>query len=573
VIDTSPGTGCENEAVRGPEVADVQVKGLGQGAGGYVSLGWSKGWRWICHETHVKSLRDLLSGIEDLSSREGFVPIGSSRVRTVGLFSLPYGQKVVVKRYHPRGLIRVLLMNLRGTQWEAEWKGAHILRDLGILTPFPLALGERRSLGLSWEGAVVMEAISNADTLVERLVSLPSGPQRLKLLETVGGFVAKLHESGVLHKDLHADNILVGGENLYLVDLHRLRAGRKRPSFPERMRNLAQLLVSLRGRLSLEEEGSVVRGYLESRGEADRLPEIGPCLDRIKEAMIRAYEIRRTRRCLQEGTRFARRRWEGLRLRMRREAPLEVLLPLLEESRSVRDGDDPRALKLSEQTKVTVHSCPWKPPPHFVCIKGFSLRGLWRILRSSLRPSRAVRFWVGAWGLTVRGFRAPKVYFLWERRRWGLLRESGVVMEKVEGAEGIDRYVVNRFGSRADPEAQRRKRRLIRQMAFTLAAFHGKGVVHRDLKAGNLLVKEKGKRVDLVFLDLEDVRFHRRVRDRWVVRNLAQLDASMPACVSSWDRGRFLLLYGAASGRDREELKRLAAEAKILSRMRRGRGS
>jgi tRNA A-37 threonylcarbamoyl transferase component Bud32 len=98
---------------------------------------------------------------------------------------------------------------------------------------------------------------------------------------------------------------------------------------------------------------------------------------------------------------------------------------------------------------------------------------------------------------------------------------------------------------------------------------HGKGVFHGDLKAGNILVRDHGDAPpEILFLDLEAVRFQRRVSRRKVVLNLAQLDASLPACVSPTDRLRFLCRYGREK-MPRDHLRGLARDALQISIKRR----
>ncbi len=143
-------------------------------------------------------------------------------------------------------------------------------------------------------------------------------------------------------------------------------------------------------------------------------------------------------------------------------------------------------------------------------------------------------------------------------------------MERVEKGLGLDRYASKNFSPPLESRGLRRKRELIFQMASTLAKLHTKGVLHRDLKASNVLVKEYNDSLGIVLLDLDVVRFRGSVSRRHVALNLGQLDASLPPCVSRWDRLRFLSKYWDRRG-DREGLRALAREATHLSILRRRR--
>src|SRR5262249_42904367 len=68
---------------------------------------------------------------------------------------------------------------------------------------------------------------------VHFLPTLPPGRQatiRQRLAVALGAFLARLHEVGILHHDLHPGNVMVGltdadEPRLYLLDLHSLRLG------------------------------------------------------------------------------------------------------------------------------------------------------------------------------------------------------------------------------------------------------------------------------------------------------------------------------------------------------------
>jgi tRNA A-37 threonylcarbamoyl transferase component Bud32 len=141
-------------------------------------------------------------------------------------------------------------------------------------------------------------------------------------------------------------------------------------------------------------------------------------------------------------------------------------------------------------------------------------------------------------------------------------------MEWVADGKGLDRYAAIRFAPPLGPARFAEKTGLIRELAATLARMHRKGVFHGDLKAGNVLVRARGSSPRVVFLDLDAVRFGRRVGFNDRALNLAQLDASLPACVSRWDRLRFLRDYG--KGRlGRADLKEMARRTVRISEKRR----
>jgi glycosyltransferase involved in cell wall biosynthesis len=97
-------------------------------------------------------------------------------------------------------------------------------------------------------------------------------------------------------------------------------------------------------------------------------------------------------------------------------------------------------------------------------------------------------------------------------------------------------------------------RRALRDAAAEwLGRLHKDGIYHGDLKAVNVLVRTEPER-GFPLVDTDRVRFFARPVDRRRrVKNLAQLSASIPVCVSLSERLRFLRRYARAGGFDDEE--------------------
>jgi hypothetical protein len=251
----------------------------------------------------------------------------------------------------------------------------------------------------------------------------------------------------------------------------------------------------------------------------------------------------------------------GWRLIARKGFPLGALARVLQDAESVCGRGDPRALKLAPGSRVTAHRCQLAGKPYDLCVKAYPYRGLRHALRWSAKTSRARSFWKGCWGLRARGFHVPDPYLMWEQRRLGfLLVTCGVVTERVRGASALDRYV--------EGATARERRQVLTAMARTLRRMHDKEIFHGDLKAGNVLVRGGSGRPEVVLLDLDAVRFRRRLSWHQRALNLAQLDASLSPAVGPRDRLRFLATYGRGQG-NRGPLRILAREVMRLSALRR----
>jgi serine/threonine protein kinase len=106
--------------------------------------------------------------------------------------------------------------------------------------------------------------------------------------------------------------------------------------------------------------------------------------------------------------------------------------------------------------------------------------------------------------------------------------------------ERLDHRILRRFREQGLPVEERRG--LISEVATFVRRLHRAGIYHGDLKACNLFVQigESGDRRIRV-VDYDRVRLDRPLGFRRRVKNLAQLSASIPTCISRSDRLRFFL--------------------------------
>jgi len=116
---------------------------------------------------------------------------------------------------------------LRGKrQARAIWKAAHALELRGLPAPLGLALlpeHEGEDLGAWWLLSSTLWGESKG-TPAPSLDGLASGSPRPPGLETeLGRYLARLHLSGLRHRDLKGDNLRLAGDRLHLVDLDGLR--------------------------------------------------------------------------------------------------------------------------------------------------------------------------------------------------------------------------------------------------------------------------------------------------------------------------------------------------------------
>ena len=435
---------------------------------------------------------------------------------------LASGDPVFLKHFAPgRHRVREAVKRALGLQAaRREWRALVSLHARGVAVPEPLAFAE-----LEGGEFVIATRFLAGRTLEQTLAEQPTG--RRALLHAVGDLVASLHAAGWTHGDLHHGNLLVGAGGVWLLDLQS--ALPVRAAFAQ-ARDLGELDHSLAGALSLANRVRLrCRALRLSRpfgaGARQRLRAVG----RASEARARAYARSRTRRARRPGRRYARLRagrCEGLRLRRIDEA---FLLKALEAHQGALAEGGPRVIKLGSRSSVTRVEVGGLR----VVLKQWQQRGPWRLAVDLLRGSPAARAWRGGVGLRARRIGAAVPYAFLERRQLGLPVASWLLLEDLWPALPADSCELD-------------SRRVADALAALLARLHRAGIRHGDLKASHVYLATGAAGLEARLIDLEGVRFGHRLPDRARIRELAELNASLPDALPDALRCRAFERYRAA---------------------------
>ncbi len=442
--------------------------------------------------------------------------------RQLTRLTLAGGERVLVKRIRRASSRRPLRARLRDglglSPAAREWWMLRHLRGGDVPVPEPLALGR-----LGDGDAIVVTRYREGRPLREALAR--AGPaERRALARTVGDLVARLHAAGIVHRDLHAGNVRIGEDGPLLLDFQSARRSR---SARRRRADLGALDHSLSGVLSragrarlLASALSLPRPFGPAGGDALR------AVGRAALARGRARARSRTRRALAPGRRFARLdlgAWRGLRAR---DVPESVVRAALE-----RAPGEGLALKVDGRSRVAAVCCGGRR----LVVKTFPPRGPLRALADALRGSPARRAWLGGHGLAARRIGAARPVAFVERR------VAFVPVASAVAAEDLSEWTPADAAPGAAPPGE-----VALALAGLARALHVRGAQHRDLKASHVLLQRDGDALRARLLDLEDVRFPRRIGERGRIAALAQLNASLPDAIPDACRVRAFRCYAAA---------------------------
>lgn len=207
---------------------------------------------------------------------------------------------------------------------------------------------------------------------------------------------------------------------------------------------------------------------------------------------------------------------------------------------------------LDSRNRVVALTLPVDPPrPVEAVIKQFRPAGLQR-LKTVVVASKERKAWRGAAACLERDIPTPRPLACLRRRAAGVVVESYYVSERVFGAREI-RYLLREL------DAERR-RQLLAELGPLLRRAHDRGILHRDLSDGNILVAGgppppgtprpafmrddvPGAAFAFYLIDTNRIRLRRRIGWLARVKNLVRLG------VPDEDQAFFLDAYfGARAG-------------------------
>jgi hypothetical protein len=195
---------------------------------------------------------------------------------------------------------------------------------------------------------------------------------------------------------------------------------------------------------------------------------------------------------------------------------------------------------------------------HVLYYKEYVDRSLWDTLKHVVRASRARRAFDASMMLLANGISAPDILALGEVRQALLCKRCFLVTFAVMASQPV--YVLlGDDSSELETAALRCKRDLLRTLGHTIGRMHARGIVHGDLRPGNILGRCDEGQWQLFFLDNERTRRWPWVPGRLRRKNLVQV-GMVATGVSRTDRFRFWQAYLAECPELRRRAKHWARQ-------------
>jgi tRNA A-37 threonylcarbamoyl transferase component Bud32 len=448
--------------------------------------------------------------------------------RTVYRVVLP-GIDFYLKQYRSSGIRARLRDWLRPSKARIECRHILSLAEKKVPTPEVLAVGETESGGRPASSFLLTRTVPEVtplgtflETTFREWPDRRQTPFRQRLAVALGKLLARMHDAGVTHRDLHAGNLLLrltpdDGPELYLIDLHLLRCGE-----PLDARKARAGLITLNRWFILRSERSdrlrFWRAYQDARCEGTRCLTVSPPKNKLSavsyqlsapikigvspsetgereecrhlEKQTLASNLRFWRRhdrnCLGNNRYFCRVRRSGVAGHAVADLSGDVLAELLADPDAPFRRPDGVVLKNSPSSAVVEFDLPGTGGLRRVIYKRFTATRWADPWTALVRPTPALRSYVLGHGLRLRCLPTPRPLGVWHRRRRGLLRDGYLLTEKVQDARDLITFVKD-LGALPPDDRRRELRRMIDQAAALVRDLHHRRLSHRDLKAPNLL--------------------------------------------------------------------------------------
>jgi len=550
------------------------------------------GHRWTCCD----GVEALLSTVPERAwacpEGQGWERVKQNARREVWravIGGVPYYLKYYFQESWPRRLKHLF----RTPACQAEWEGGRFARRAGIPAACPVACTGTVRRGRRRAALLVTEALEPAQPLNEFWLQLHSDPDvrrrradTLQLMELLAEMIARAHQAGLEHLDMHAANILVqtvgpGRYRTVFVDLQSVR--RDRPlSVRAVVRNLAQLNQWFGKHSSVGDRLRFLRAYLRWRNEFEARFEHGRSLKlgyrELVRALARAAQRHarrlwgsRDRRLGRDGRYFTRLRlpggWRGMAVTACKHPAEESRASRLVFDRAWWQRTLGRPLDFfnaasackdshSAEVRRTLLKHPDESLP--VILKRPRARNGWRRLVQLLPPSRSRRGWQLGHALLHRDLPTARPLAFLERR-WGpFILDSLLITEAIPGAVDLESYLRAQQASLPGPDWLRVKRQLCLMLARLLRGLQQRGFRHRDCKASNVLVMPYPQ-PKLIWIDMDGLRHGGRESTTTDLRPLVRMEVSLrdlPGLTRA-DRVRFLKAYFAGYGATRDRWRTL----------------
>ncbi|HSG92706.1 MAG TPA: hypothetical protein VK999_03265, partial [Methylotenera sp.] len=297
-------------------------------------------------------------------------------------------------------LLKLMTDNSQGRRVLAKEQAGHQLMLAANLSLPAIELLSEDNEGLL---AIAYKWLPDARAFTETDLQHPDYCQQLLQL------MADLHQAGLIHDDLHVDNLLISAENLYLVDYAAIKQLAEKPlSETASLNNLALLMVQFTDACQQHLKDKFA-DYCALRN----WPLTEQLSVQLDKAVKKSWQKRQRaylKKCFRDCTMTTYQRHANIEYAFRREFLNSVGADFIGQlDQLIADGELLKAGNSATVAKVMLGG-------QVLVIKRYNLKSFGHFLKRCWRPSRAANAWQFGRLLELIGLPTPKALGFVEKR-------------------------------------------------------------------------------------------------------------------------------------------------------------
>ncbi|MDR0280304.1 MAG: lipopolysaccharide kinase InaA family protein [Paucimonas sp.] len=397
---------------------------------------------------------------------------GSADLQLLSLLRVLPGQRYVgagIWRGTPV-LAKLLVGGNAARHFQRELEGVKLLASQGLTTPQLLADGLKEGEG----GWLLFELLDGAQSLADAWAAVENLPvladEQQQVLGEALAAVAHMHAKGLWQEDLHLDNLLRHGGQLYLIDGGGIKAETPGQQLSRQrvLENLGVFFAQLPKRLEPFIEELLVHYLLANAEHALPLEALQKQIDKVRNWRLKDYLEKAGREC----TLFSvERSLSGLRAIRRAEVP--AMLPVLQNADALIDeGHLYKTGGAASVARIEVDG-------RTLVLKRYNIKNTAHWFKRFWRPSRAWHSWIEGHRLEFLDIATPRPLAVLEQRVMGLRSRAFLVTEYADGPDLIECFQPYVESGEA-PEEQ------VQALVHLMQQLIRERISHGDFKGHNL---------------------------------------------------------------------------------------
>lgn len=458
---------------------------------------------WVFLEKNVNIPSSFLRDPETFAKECGKVVIESKKT-LVFLYN-----EFFIKVYKLNFLEKVKVIFGKGRP-NRELKGVLRLLESNIPLPKPIAYGKK--------GWLLPSRYFYISELIKPAIPFAKVEPLRTIIPAVAEVVRKMHEAGIFHRDLHAGNIIVKENQIFLTDLHRHRFFPK--GLPEKLRfwDIACLLYSLKE----DDKRTFLTCYFQKS-----IP--SAYFDVEKKVLL--HNLKHTKKdCLKNSVKFGKFSKGNVRCWFNKFLDMPKINQILDIHNKIVAERSNELKKLSKKNAVTLFFFDGDR----LCVKEFKYEWI-KGIKEAFRLPKPRRAWLNANVLFALGIGRMEPLALMEEWKGIALKRAFLIIRSPGGYLELPQLLKQISDDKKEIE------RLEEEFAKFFLSLQ-KNIIpiwHKDLKAHHILVIKNDEKIEFALIEFEDILF-KRVKMKNIIKNLVQINTSIPCFVSLKTRIKFL---------------------------------